>query len=393
MKAQLEDNEQTIRELSEETETMKTENNELRQEKETLKAEIWSLKQQIEMNEEKERTNRRNNTPEEDNTTTKMEEILLLTDSNGLRVIEHIKNRRSVKHVTTYRMQDAVNYTESKKHLNRPVYIMVGTNDILDGKPAEDIIETLKTATQQFETHNLPYKLIQLPPNRTSTEADHETICYNRMITKVYPNNTIKTAELYKTKDPLTKDKIHRTPGVKIHVAAKNWKAECSEGTRHTTHKTAQTPEERQPPTNHHQTRQREQDKTTTMSIKSEYTGRVIGKGGEKRRIQTKHNTTIMIVDRGQETKITISGTPRNGQLTKQDILDTIEKARNDRGNKLRKQQRINSEMCRNGPNCKFGDKCRYHHDPHPPTMMPDQPAKTEHHQPSTHTSQKRTQI
>ena len=123
------------------------------------------------------------------------------------------------------------------------------------------------------------------------------------MITKVYPNNTIKTAELYKTKDPLTKDKIHRTPGVKIHVAAKNWKAECSEGTRHTTHKTAQTPEERQPPTNHHQTRQREQDKTTTMSIKSEYTGRVIGKGGEKRRIQTKHNTTIMTEDRKQKSQ------------------------------------------------------------------------------------------
>ena len=45
MKAQLEDNEQTIRELSEETETMKTENNELSQKKETLKAEIWILKQ------------------------------------------------------------------------------------------------------------------------------------------------------------------------------------------------------------------------------------------------------------------------------------------------------------------------------------------------------------
>ena len=44
MKAQLEDNEQTIRELSEETETMKTENNELRQEKETLKAEAWNNK-------------------------------------------------------------------------------------------------------------------------------------------------------------------------------------------------------------------------------------------------------------------------------------------------------------------------------------------------------------
>ena len=148
MKAQVEDNKQTIRELSEETKTMKTENNELSQEKETLKAEIWSLKQQIEMKEEKERTNRRNNTPDKDNTTTKMEEVLLLTDSNGLRVIEHIKNSRSVKHVTTYRMQDVVNYTESKKHLNRPVNIMVGTDDILDGKPADDIIETLKTATQ-----------------------------------------------------------------------------------------------------------------------------------------------------------------------------------------------------------------------------------------------------
>ena len=368
---------------------MKSENNEISQENETLNAEIWSLKQQIgEMNEENERTNRRNNTPDEDNTPTNIEETILLTDSNGLRVIEHFTNRRSVKHVTNYRMQDVVDYTESKKHLDRPMYTMVGTNDILDGKPAEDIIETLKTPTQQLKNPQPPIQAYTTAPNRTSTEADHETICYSRMIAKMYPNNTIKTAELYKTKDLLMRDNIHLTPeGAKIVVKELESRMPTRNLTHHPKQDRANSREEKQPPANHHQTRQLEQDNTTsTMAIKSEYTGRVIGKGGEnKRRIQAKHNTTIKIEDRGEETKITIFGTPRNCQLTKQDIQDTIDKARNDRETKIRKQQRLNSETCWNGPNCKFGDKCWYRHDPHPPTHNDARPTSQERTPPPAH--------
>ena len=143
LEAQTDDNLLTIRYLNEENQTAKTQNRELKEENESLKTEIENLKQHIEDMKEANRSNRRNNTPNTENATTEIEEILLLTDSSGTRVMEHITNRKKIKHITTYRMEDVVAYTKSRKHLNRPVYIMVGTNDILDGKPAEDLLETL----------------------------------------------------------------------------------------------------------------------------------------------------------------------------------------------------------------------------------------------------------
>ena len=134
LEAQTDDNLQTIRDLNEENQTAKTQNRELHKENESLKTGIENLKQHMEDLKEANRSNRRNNTPNTENATTEIEEILLLTDSYGTRVMEHITNRKKIKHITTYRMEDVVAYIESRKRLNRPVYIMVGTNDILDGK-------------------------------------------------------------------------------------------------------------------------------------------------------------------------------------------------------------------------------------------------------------------
>ena len=387
LEAQTDDNLQTIRDLNEENQTAKIQNRELHKENESLKTEIENLKQHMEDLKEANRSNRRNNTPNTENATTEIEGILLLTDSYGTRVMEHITNRKKIKHITTYRMEDVVAYTESRKRLNRPVYIMVGTNDILDGKPAEDLLETLKTATHQLESHNLQYKIIQLPPNRTSTEAAHETICYNRIITKVFPNNTINTSEPYKTPEPLGKDNIHLTPeGAKIvakelenRMIRRNLTQPPRQDNTRTREETQQPPNNRQQPTT-------SVNNTTTMSIRSEYTGRVIGKRGEnKQRMQTKHQTYIRIEDKGDEAKITITGPSKNCQDTKQEIQEIIEKARSDKENKSRKQQKQNNEQCRNRPNCRVGYKCWYRHDPQPTNQRDTQQNSSDREPPHTH--------
>ena len=63
----------------------------------------------------------------------------------------------------------------------------------------------------------LQISCFQLPPNRTSTKPSAITEWSPRCT----PTTPSKTAKLYKTKDPLTKDNIHLTPGAKIHVVAK----------------------------------------------------------------------------------------------------------------------------------------------------------------------------
>ena len=118
--------------------------------------------------------------------------------------MDYIKEKDGIKHIVTYRTADAIAYTDTNQHLKTGdrVILMVGTNDILDNTSSDDIIINIRNIIDNLKTRDIEYKILQLPPNHTSTEADHETIYLNRTIQREFGANTITTTELYTADKP-----------------------------------------------------------------------------------------------------------------------------------------------------------------------------------------------
>ena len=327
---------------------------------------------------------------------------LLMMDSNGRRIKPKLPRSEGVnwQHLNNiYRATDIptqLQAEDAQKQLNRAdsVVVMVGLNEIRDGKSATEAYNSIEANIQQLASTLKPITLIEVPPVAYSVTDKNEAKCLNRLLKRIpqrYPNISIlESWEELSEPDPETifeDDNFHldaEKDGTTI-MAQKIFKHIQKIHSMPSDHTTKEII-------------------SHTISIEENTAQHYIGKQGSILKKLTKDHSVNIAVPRDQN-KVIITGPEEN---VKKATLDIVKIKDEQAKSTLRYQnstiqhhgQATNSITCRyyERGNCTKGDQCTFRHEQKArtssssTTQMSGERTEDRTHRPRSRTNERKNQ-
>lgn len=356
LKQALEETQNDLTEAKAELKSMKKKNNKYKEEVANKNKIIQQLQQQNEilrgtatkaeeeLNEMKKRQTSMKPTDEE--AITIKPRVHLIIDSNRKTITPNLTD--SIKTIatiteddntyTTTQLRQAINKNQNNNSIK---VILIGTNDVRMGE-RETPLANLDNISRQIDQDTTIICTIPQMSVRTPVNTKLNTNLINTTIKTLFKN----TVDLHEkiTPEMLDHDGYHlNNKGGKAAAEAIAEKTTQLITTLNNTHNNR--------PTNN----------TTTITIREDMVGHVLGKG--RRNVITitqKHEVDMEIEGNGKGIKITITGNNDNRKAAIKQIKDTMDEQIEERTKQNATKDKMKDSICtyhQNGT-CKYGDKC-----------------------------------
>ena len=147
------------------------------------------------------------------NSTEATTHIRLIRESNARRTHNQLKRTRGIEcqYIEAIHIKDAMEPIEMDNETT--TVIMVGTNDIKQGKLATECISEYLGVTEKLVLDETKYIVAQSPPKYTINKRDQEreTTKFNTYIEATFPNKIALMTKIEESRHLIEKDGIHLT--------------------------------------------------------------------------------------------------------------------------------------------------------------------------------------
>ena len=290
-------------------------------------------------------------------TTPTQKTAVLITDSNGIRIKPKLPRNEGVEwmHIkNVYRAVDIprqLNNEDAKQTLNKAdsITVMVGLNEIRDGKTATETLRSIEKNIQPLIDTNKPIIFCEIPPVANSISDKIEAEGLNRLLKRLpqkYPNITI--LEAWEELDAYEPTEIYEDDLFHLHKE--------KDGTTIMAQKILNLTKEA-----HQDTTPAKQIITNKIDIPNDTAKHYIGTNGKNlKKLTSDHQVNIAIPNEGDQ--IIITGTQEKVESASQEILKMKESLA--RNVQPQPQQNYRTRTCTffQQGTCKKGERCTYKH-------------------------------
>ena len=289
----------------------------------------------------------------------KKRSTLLLTDSNGRRIKPKLPRDEGIEWLhlkNIWRATDIpqqINTTEGRRHMQKAenIMIMVGLNELIDGKSARQALNSLRENIQPLIRTDKPITLIEIPPIEQTVTLKNEARIFNTMLKQLSrEHKNITVLECWDTLSHYLPEEIFEEDD-EIHLDTN--KPGTTEMAKLIVNHTKTILQE--PPA--------KDIITKTINIEEGTAQHFIGSSGRTLKRMTNDHAVNISIPRNTN-KVIITGNPENVNNANEEILQ-IKKSVEQRGRQQtigqRQQPKIQCRFYIRGF-CNKGDLCHYEH-------------------------------